>query len=146
MTMPAPARAIAVSDSRMAPRLSIQPRCAAASIIAASPLTWYAASGRSKRCRARARRSREVIAGLTIRMAAPPAAGLRRAAAAAAPAPGLADRRRQSRCDLLIPESRTAAPRRYRALRNDGLHAEQGRASAGDVPPARESRAAFRVR
>src|SRR5712692_6632806 len=71
ITVPAPARTMAVSDSSTAPRRSTQPRSAAASIIAASPLTWYAASGRSKRCRARSSRSSEVRAGLTMRMSAP---------------------------------------------------------------------------
>src|SRR5260370_31733604 len=40
IAIPAPARMTAVSDSRTASRRSSHPRSAAASIIAASPLTW----------------------------------------------------------------------------------------------------------
>ena len=49
ITKPAPARRIAVVDSVRARRRSSQPRCAAASIDANSPLTWYAPIGTSNR-------------------------------------------------------------------------------------------------
>ena len=49
----APARAIAVSVSSVAARRSRWPADAAAPSMATSPLTWYAARGRSKRSRAR---------------------------------------------------------------------------------------------
>src|ERR1700733_8799180 len=51
--------------------IALHPFFAAASIIAYSPDTWYAANGRSKCCRAAAITSRYGIAGLTMIMSAP---------------------------------------------------------------------------
>ncbi len=56
--MSAPARRIAVSVSMMIRSRSIQPFAAAASTIAYSPETWYAATGRSTAARTAATTSR----------------------------------------------------------------------------------------
>ena len=56
--MSAPARLIAVRCSSATASPSIQPRSAAALIIAYSPDTWYAASGTSTSARASAITSR----------------------------------------------------------------------------------------
>ena len=54
--MPAPARRIDVSVSTMVRSRSIQPFAAAASTIAYSPDTWYAATGTSSRAASSATR------------------------------------------------------------------------------------------
>ena len=72
-TMSAPARRIAVSVSSAACRSSSSPAAAAALIIAYSPETLYAASGRSKRSRTARITSRYGSAGLTISTSAPSA-------------------------------------------------------------------------
>src|SRR6476469_3098730 len=74
MTRSAPARRIAVSDSRMAVRRSSAPAAAAASSMAYSPETWYAARGRGQASRTRAITSRYGSAGLTMTASAPSAA------------------------------------------------------------------------
>ena len=56
--MPAPARRIAVSVSRIARSRSTQPLAAAASTIAYSPLTWYALTGTCTASATRATMSR----------------------------------------------------------------------------------------
>src|ERR1035437_6132102 len=71
MTRSAPARRMAVSASRTAARSSKAPAAAAACSMAYSPLTQYAASGRSVMSRTRATTSRAVSAGLTMTMSAP---------------------------------------------------------------------------
>src|SRR5581483_3104404 len=85
MITSAPARAIAVSDSSAARRRSIHPRSAAAWSEAYSPLTWYAASGTSKRARAAAMTSRYGPAGFTISASAPSSRSLRISRSASRP-------------------------------------------------------------
>jgi hypothetical protein len=69
--MLAPARRIAVSVSTMIRSRSSQPFAAAASTIAYSPLTWYAATGTGTAAATRLMMSSYASAGLIITMSAP---------------------------------------------------------------------------
>src|SRR5262249_32124915 len=88
ITTSAPAPRIAVSDSSAASRSSMSPEAAAALIIAYSPLTLYAASGRSKRSRTARITSRYGSAGFTISMSAPSAMSCSHSRSASRTLPG----------------------------------------------------------